>query len=67
MIDDLERDPKGVGEKKRGRLRGARAYELRYRSTAWRAVYIVREADRIVHVLSLAPHDAAYAKAERRI
>lgn len=66
MIEDLESHPKSF-PKKQGRLADARAYRLRYRGAAWRAVYLVIDELQEVEVLSLAPHDEAYAQAERRV
>ncbi len=62
----LRRDPK-VFPKKSGPLRAARAAKLRFRGTAWRAVFTLDEATRTVTILSLGPHDRAYAEAERRL
>jgi len=66
MIEELERDPKRF-PKKSGKLADARAYALRHRGISWRAVFLVHEERREVEVLSLAPHDEAYAQAERRV
>lgn len=65
LLAALQRDPKAF-PKKSGPLHAARAAKLRFRGAAWRAVYSRRRAP-IVKVWSLAPHDRAYAQAERRL
>ena len=52
---------------KRGKLKGARAAGLRFAGVSWRVVFIVNISQHRVRVLSVAPHDAAYDRAERRL
>jgi hypothetical protein len=67
LISRLERDPKRFA-KKQGRLRRARAADIRFADGAvWRAVFVLDESTRRVFVCALAPHDVAYNEAERRI
>jgi mRNA-degrading endonuclease RelE of RelBE toxin-antitoxin system len=67
LVAELQRDPKQF-PKKSGKLANARAASLRYRGReSWRAVFRLDEAKRVVFVMSLGPHDAAYAAAERRM
>jgi hypothetical protein len=67
LIASLRRDPKQY-PKKTGALQKARAANLRFRGReSWRAVFIVHEAERRVHIIALAPHDRAYDQALRRI
>lgn len=55
-------------EKKSGKLRPCRAAALSFADgVSWRAVFKLDEPARVVNVLSLAPHDAAYAEAVRRL
>jgi mRNA-degrading endonuclease RelE of RelBE toxin-antitoxin system len=54
-------------EKKQGKLKKARAAQLKRLGDAWRAVFTIDEERRIVRVLSLGPHDEAYAEAARRM
>lgn len=62
----LESDPKQFA-KKRGALRGARAADITYADgVAWRAVFTLDEAERVVKVLALDPHDVAHEAAARR-
>jgi hypothetical protein len=67
LIASLRRDPKQYA-KKAGALRKARAANLRFRGgEAWRAVFMLDERARRVHIIALAPHDRAYEQALRRI
>jgi hypothetical protein len=67
LISALETDPKQF-PKKRGKLKDARAADAKFADgVTWRAVFTVDESLREVYVLSLDPHDAAYAAAEKRI
>jgi len=66
MIEDLETDPKRY-EKKSGNLANARAYRLRFRNAAWRAVFTVDDNTRVVRIIALDRHDEAYRDAARRI
>jgi mRNA-degrading endonuclease RelE of RelBE toxin-antitoxin system len=67
LVAELKRDPKQF-PKKSGKLANARAASLRYRGReSWRAVFRLDEANRTVFVMSLGPHDDAYADAERRM
>lgn len=67
LIDALGADPKQF-PKKKGRLRDARAADVRFADgITWRAVFVVDENTMTVKMLSLAPHDVAYAEAERRV
>lgn len=66
LLAALRHDPKRF-PKKSGSLQTARAAKLRFRGTAWRAVFTLDEERRIVKVWSLGPHDRAYAEAERRL
>lgn len=62
----LETNPKQF-PKKRGKLGGVRAAELRFRDgVVWRAVFSLDEVTRTVLVQALGPHDTAYADAARR-
>lgn len=66
LFADLERNPKQFPLKK-GKLQGHRAATLRFNKTVvWRCVFIVDDAEAVVRVRTLGPHDEAYAKAERR-
>jgi len=63
----LETDPKQFPTKA-GPLAGCRAAPVRYnRTTVWRCVYEIDEAARVVRILALGPHDAAYKSAARRV
>jgi hypothetical protein len=54
--------------KKSGKLKTARAAEIIYADgIVWRAVFTLNEKARTARVISLGPHDEAYADAERRI
>ncbi len=64
VIDELEDDPKQF-EKKSGKLAGIRAAPLRYRNTAWRMPFVVDDKTRVVLVLTIDRHDAAYRDAAR--
>jgi hypothetical protein len=66
LVASLEHDPKKF-PKKKGKLKDARAADLKYRAVTFRAVFVLNEAARVVRVLSLDPHDAAYEKATRRV
>ncbi len=66
LLAALKRDPKRF-PKKSGSLDAARSAKLRFRGAAWRAVFTLDEERRVVTILSLAPHDRAYAEAERRL
>ncbi len=67
LFDEVLANPK-LYEKKRGKLYECRAAEVRFNRTAvWRCVFRIDEGARIVHILALAPHDVAYAEAERRL
>ncbi len=67
LITALENQPKQF-EKKRGKLKDARAAEVQFSDgVAWRAVFLIDEDRRVVRVLALGPHDTAYADAQRRI
>jgi mRNA-degrading endonuclease RelE of RelBE toxin-antitoxin system len=67
VIQTLRDDPK-IYPKKGGRLKDARAVRLRFRDgVAWRAVYTIHESMSVVFILSIGPHDTAYAEAKRRI
>ncbi len=66
MIEDLESDPKRFA-KKSGDLAEARSYRLSYRSSAWRAVFVVDDVARVVKIIALDRHDEAYRQASRRI
>lgn len=66
MVEDLETDPKRYA-KKRGKLADARSYRIRFRGTAWRAVFTVDDDARVVSIIALDRHDEAYRQAERRI
>jgi len=66
LRNELATNPKQF-ERKQGKLRKARAAPLKWLGDAWRAVFTIDEERRIVRVLSLGPHDEAYAEAARRI
>ena len=66
LIDALSANPKQF-EKKKGKLKDARAAEMKFENVVLRAVFILDEAARSVYVLSFDPHDEAYAKAKARI
>jgi mRNA-degrading endonuclease RelE of RelBE toxin-antitoxin system len=67
LIEELKRDPKRH-PKKRGELQGVRSAPLRFADgITWRAVYTVDEESRTVMIVSLGPHDLAYAEAKRRL
>jgi len=66
LVDELKTRPKQF-PKKRGKLKEARAAALRFNDgTAWRAVFTVDERSRVVRILSIESHDAAYRSARRR-
>ena len=62
----LASDPKRF-PKKQGKLKDARAADVRFGAFVWRAVYTIDEDEHSVRVLSLGPHDRAYEDAEKRI
>jgi mRNA-degrading endonuclease RelE of RelBE toxin-antitoxin system len=64
VIAELKRDPKQF-PKKHGRLEGIRAAPLRYRNAPWRIPYLIDEEQRIVTVITIDKHDAAYRAAGR--
>jgi mRNA-degrading endonuclease RelE of RelBE toxin-antitoxin system len=64
VIAELERDPKQF-EKKFGKLAGIRAAPLRYRNAPWRMPFLIDERTRIVTVITIDKHDAAYRAASR--
>jgi mRNA-degrading endonuclease RelE of RelBE toxin-antitoxin system len=66
LVTQLERDPKQFAKKK-GALKNARAADLRFQGTAYRAVFTLDEVSRTVFVIALDPHDTAYVTAEKRI
>ena len=65
LIDALAANPKQF-EKKKGKLKAARAADLQFKNVTFRAVFILDEAARTVSILSLDPHDEAYRNAKRR-
>lgn len=65
LLDALAANPKQF-KKKKGKLRDARAADLRFDNTTFRAVFILDEAAHVVFVLSLDAHDEAYRRATRR-
>jgi mRNA-degrading endonuclease RelE of RelBE toxin-antitoxin system len=66
LVESLKRNPLQFPTK-RGKLKNARAANVRFGSNSWRLVFVVSIAERRVRVLSVGPHDAAYARAQRRI
>jgi mRNA-degrading endonuclease RelE of RelBE toxin-antitoxin system len=64
----LEDDPLR-GHALKQSLRGARSLEFSLSgvSTAYRAVYIIIEPDRVCLVFLIGPHENIYEKAERRL
>lgn len=66
LVDALKQHPLQFPTK-RGKLEGARAASLRFAATSWRLVFVVNLSLHRVRVLSVAPHDAAYDRAKRRI
>lgn len=66
LLEALKQNPLQFPTK-RGKLKGARAASLRFAATSWRLVFVVNLSQRRVRVLSIAPHDAAYDRAQRRI
>jgi mRNA-degrading endonuclease RelE of RelBE toxin-antitoxin system len=67
VIETLRDNPKTY-PKKSGSLKDARAASLRFADgVAWRAVYTIDERNGIVFIVSIGPHDVAYAEAKRRI
>lgn len=66
LLRALETNPKQF-PKNRGALRHARAADVTYADgITWRAVFTLDDDTRVVRILSLAPHDAAYDEAKRR-
>ena len=67
IIEALKTDPKQYGKKK-GPLKDARAADLRYNDgVTYRAVFTINEAEHVVDVLALDPHDKAYQVATNRL
>ncbi len=67
LISRMKRDPKQY-PKKKGLLQHLRAARVVYADgVEWRCVFTIDELTRTVTVLSLGPHDSAYADAARRI
>ncbi len=64
IIAKLADDPKQF-EKKFGKLRHVRAAPLRYRNAPWRMPYVIDEQERVVTVITIDKHDAAYRAASR--
>jgi hypothetical protein len=65
LVSALEANPKQFA-KKNGKLKNARAADLKFKNVTYRAVFILNEAARRVFVLTLDAHDAAYDVAIRR-
>jgi mRNA-degrading endonuclease RelE of RelBE toxin-antitoxin system len=65
LISALEANPKQF-PKKSGKLKTARAAELKFKGVTYRAVFVLDESARVVSVLALDPHDAAYKSAIAR-
>jgi hypothetical protein len=66
LITALETNPKQY-PKKQGKLKEARAADLKLGNISYRAVFTLDEAARIVSVLSCDAHDDAYWLATKRI
>jgi hypothetical protein len=66
LLEALRDDPLQFPTK-RGKLKNARSASLRFAATSWRLVFDVNVSQHLVRVLSIAPHDAAYYRAERRV
>ncbi|HEX3671229.1 MAG TPA: hypothetical protein VHT92_05935 [Candidatus Cybelea sp.] len=64
-MEALEENPKQF-QKKKGRLRNARAADLAFQGVTHRAVFTLDEKAREVFVLALDPHDVAYQAATKR-
>ena len=50
-----------------GSLKGTRSLEFSLPGGAYRAVYVVQEAQRVCLVFLVGPHEGLYQRAERRI
>ena len=66
LLEALKKNPLQFPTK-RGKLKGARAAGLRFAGASWRVVFVVSVSQHRVRILSVAPHDAAYDRAERRL
>jgi mRNA-degrading endonuclease RelE of RelBE toxin-antitoxin system len=66
LTEELQTNPKQF-PKKQGKLKNRRAADLRFGDgVAWRAVFEIDEAARVVYVTALEKHDEAYRSAKRR-
>ncbi|MBI2955102.1 MAG: type II toxin-antitoxin system RelE/ParE family toxin [Chloroflexi bacterium] len=65
-IPAITRDPKAVGEKKKGDLSHVRAYAFTFRGVAYRIVYEVDDDHQRVTVIAFGVHDVAYRRARNR-
>jgi hypothetical protein len=67
LIAALRMNPKQF-PKKHGQLKDARAAGTTFiDGSPWKVIFVLDEDSRCVNVLTLAPHDTAYAEAKRRI
>jgi mRNA-degrading endonuclease RelE of RelBE toxin-antitoxin system len=66
LLEALKQNPLQFPAK-RGKLKDARAAGLRFAGASWRLVFVVSISQHRVRVVSVAPHDAAYDRAKRRI
>jgi mRNA-degrading endonuclease RelE of RelBE toxin-antitoxin system len=62
----IARDPKAVGEKKRGDLAYVRAYGFTIRGVTYRIVYSVDDDAQCVSIVAFGAHDTAYRRARDR-
>jgi mRNA-degrading endonuclease RelE of RelBE toxin-antitoxin system len=65
-VPAIVRDPKAVGETKRGDLSGLRAYGFTFRGVVYRLAYRVDDTRRLVLILAIGVHDEAYRRARDR-
>ena len=61
----IAENPREVGRPKKGRLAGVLGYDFGPRR-AYRILYEVFDAERIVLVIAIGTHDQAYRSAEKR-
>jgi mRNA-degrading endonuclease RelE of RelBE toxin-antitoxin system len=66
LLEELALNPYQFPEKRRGKLVGARAADLRFRGKTWRLVFDIDEEYREIFILAIGEHDKAYDDAERR-
>ncbi len=62
----IVRDPKGIGERKKGDLSHVRAYGFTFRGVAYRIVYEVDDTRQNVCIIAIGVHDTAYRRAKDR-